>query len=300
MENLEQIDKIMRNFVAELGYDEATSMFADINSGKKLRSKLILNIAGASEPSIRLCAVVELIHAASLLHDDVIDDSELRRGKPAINALYGAKNAIMLGDILYSKGFFELSKFDDFVAMSISNAVSRLSIGELMDVKLGENFNANLDAYFKMIYYKTAVLIEASSESAAYLAKMDSQKFGEYGKNLGIAFQIVDDILDITQDEKTLGKPAMNDYREGKTTLPYIYLYRVLDKNGKEKLKSLYKKELTGDEISWLKAQFGEYNIISRCVNEAKDYVKKAILAISEYKNEALENVAKKMIDREF
>ena len=108
---MEKIDLIMKNFIAELGYEPANAMFALINSGKKLRSKLLLKIAGESEQSLKICAIIELIHLASLLHDDVIDDANTRRGSPSINASFGTKNAVMLGDILYSKGFYELSKF---------------------------------------------------------------------------------------------------------------------------------------------------------------------------------------------
>ncbi|MBQ9876905.1 MAG: polyprenyl synthetase family protein, partial [Campylobacter sp.] len=243
-QNLEKIDFFMREFIAEFDCDEALKMFDELSSGKKLRSKLLLNIAGINESSLRLCAIIELIQAASLLHDDVIDESDTRRGKPSINATYGSKNAVMLGDILYSKAFFELTKFDKFIAGCISESVAKLSVGELIDVKMGESFNDDEKKYLNMIYLKTAALIESSAMSGAFLADLNTTKFGEYGKNLGIAFQIIDDILDITHDSVKLGKPALNDYKEGKTTLPYIYLYENLQVNDKEKLKSLFGKEL--------------------------------------------------------
>ena len=303
MEILEQIDILMQNLIANPKSDLVLKMFKKISPGKKLRSKLILNIAEINEKSLNLCAIIELIHCASLLHDDVIDESDTRRGNPSINAIFGAKSAIMLGDALYSKGFFELCKFDNFIASCVSDAVAKLSIGELMDVNLSQNFSANLDAYKDMIYLKTAVLIEACGKAAAKLTGADDEicvKFGEYGKNLGIAFQIIDDILDITQNSISLGKPAMNDYKEGKTTLPYIYLYRVLDKADKEKLKSFYKKSLNHDEILWIRTKFDEYNIIARAKNEAKDYGTKALQSIKDFKNEKLENIVKTMIYRDF
>ena len=151
-ENLEKIDILMREFIAEFGYDEALKMFDELSSGKKLRSKLLLNIAGSSDEALRICAIIELIQAASLLHDDVIDESDTRRGKPSINATHGSKNAVMLGDILYSKAFFELTKFDKFIAGTISESVAKLSVGELMDVKMSENFNDDEQKYLKMIY----------------------------------------------------------------------------------------------------------------------------------------------------
>ena len=106
-----------------------------------LRSKLILKIAGVSDESIKLCAVVEMIHAASLLHDDVIDESDTRRGKPSINALFDNKTSIMFGDILYSKAFTQLTFMDKDIAYTVSNAVTLLSIGEMLDVDLTNDFN---------------------------------------------------------------------------------------------------------------------------------------------------------------
>ena len=143
---MEKIDLIMKKFIAELGYEPANAMFAQINSGKKLRSKLLLKIAGENEQSLKICAIIELIHLASLLHDDVIDDADTRRGSPSINASFGTKNAVMLGDILYSKGFCELSKFPHEIAGEISGAVSKLSVGEMMDVDLSAKFNEDKSA----------------------------------------------------------------------------------------------------------------------------------------------------------
>jgi octaprenyl-diphosphate synthase len=110
-----------------------------------------------------------MIHAASLLHDDVIDDAYTRRNKPSLNALYGNKTAIMLGDVLYSKGFFELNNISPEVAKIVSNAVVQLSLGELKDVSLSKAFNLDKEVYLGMIYQKTASLIEASAGAAAVL-----------------------------------------------------------------------------------------------------------------------------------
>ena len=299
-QNLEKIDFFMREFIAEFDCDEALKMFDELSSGKKLRSKLLLNIAGSSDKALRICAIIELIQAASLLHDDVIDESDTRRGKPSINATHGSKNAVMLGDILYSKAFFELTKFDKFIAGCISESVAKLSVGELIDVKMGESFNDDEKKYLNMIYLKTAALIEASASSGAFLAGLDTTKFGEYGKNLGIAFQIIDDILDITQDSAKLGKPALNDFKEGKTTLPYIHLYENLHENDKKYLKSLFKKELNSQESAWIKAKFGEFKIIEKCINLAKNYGEKALNSVKEFDNKKLNEIVLNMINREF
>ena len=297
---MEKIDEIMKNFIAELGYEPANAMFTRINSGKKLRSKLLLKIAGQSEQSLKICAIIELIHLASLLHDDVIDDAGTRRGSPSINASFGAKNAVMLGDILYSKGFYELSKFPHEIAGEISSAVSKLSVGEMMDVELSAKFNENIAAYETMIYYKTAVLIEAAAAVGAMLAGLETRNFKIYGKNLGLAFQIIDDILDVTQDAATLGKPNFSDFKEGKTTLPYIYLYESLNKADKEALKSLFKKDLSEAERGWVRTKMNETGAIEKSVNLAKKLGLEAIKSVEKFNPDGLENIVKSMIDREF
>ncbi len=252
---LQTVQKEIAHFIEELQDEHVRTLFAKLPSGKMLRSKLILQIA-QNEQAPKLAAVVELIHAASLLHDDVIDDADLRRGQPSLNALFGNKTAIMLGDILYSKAFFELSSFGSAIARTISYAVALLSLGELKDVELSKSFNADEASYFDMIYKKTASLIEASAKSAAILAGLESDRYALYGKNLGLAFQIVDDILDITQDAAKLGKPAFADFKEGKTTLPYIYLYQRLNTTDRERLLGLFKKDLTDEEKAWLQEKF--------------------------------------------
>ena len=297
---MEKIDLIMKNFIAELGYEPANAMFVRINSGKKLRSKLLLKIAGENEQSLKICAIIELIHLASLLHDDVIDDADTRRGSPSINASFGTKNAVMLGDILYSKGFYELSKFPHEIAGEISGAVSKLSVGEMMDVDLSAKFNEDKSAYETMIYYKTAVLIEAVAAVGAMLAGLDARNFKIYGKNLGLAFQIVDDILDVTQDAATLGKPNFSDFKEGKTTLPYIYLYESLNEADKEKLKSLFKKDLSEAERGWVRAKMNETGAILKSIEAAKNLGEQAIKSVEKFNIDGLESIVKSMIDREF
>ncbi|MBT0821704.1 polyprenyl synthetase family protein [Campylobacter lari] len=297
---MQKIDQYMHEFLSELNYKPILTMSSKLQGGKKLRSKLLLKIAGESDISYKICAIIELIHAASLLHDDVIDEAKLRRGVKSINAQFGAKNAIMLGDILYSKAFYELSLIDLKLAKIISNAVVMLSVGELMDVNLSETFNTDKKAYLQMIYNKTAILIEASARCGAILADLNEDDFAEYGKNLGLAFQIVDDILDIKGDEQTLGKPAMNDFKEGKTTLAYMYLYEKLNPQDQEILKSYYKKDLSVDELAWIKNKMQGYEIFNQVNQELKTYANNALKAIAKYNIKDLEDIIKSMIEREF
>ena len=299
MEELQEVKNQIKEFVEVCNHQKSLELLDKLATGKMLRSKLILKIAGVNEESIKLCAVVEMIHAASLLHDDVIDDADTRRGQPSVNALYDNKTSIMFGDILYSRAFTELSQMDKRVAYTISNAVTLLSIGEMIDVDLTNSFNTSYDLYLDMIYKKTASLIEASARAAAIIAGLDEQKYAIYGKNLGLAFQMIDDILDITQDSATLGKPSMHDFVEGKVTIPYLLLHeRVEDK---ARLESLYKKELNEEDSSWIKEQMQITNALNDSILQAKAIGNEAIDAvIDEQNSQTLVMIMKAMIEREF
>jgi octaprenyl-diphosphate synthase len=290
----------MLEMVSSLGDAISVELFHKVPKGKRLRAKLILKIAGATPEALKLAAIVELIHAASLLHDDVIDDAFTRRGEASINALFGNKTAIMLGDILYSKGFSELTFMPQSVSYSISHAVALLSVGELLDVELSQKFNDNLEIYFDMIYKKTASLIEASAHAAALLSGKNSQNYALYGKNLGLAFQIIDDILDITESSETLGKPSLNDFKEGKTTLPYLYMYAKLSMDEKQKLLSLFQKELNLEESAWIKAKMHETHAIVDAMNYAKNLGLEALEAIKNEEDVGLRSIITEMIERNF
>ena len=296
---LKLVEKKIQNYIEDLRDRRAKELYSNLPLGKRLRAKLILKIAGSTREAIDLAAIIEMIHVASLLHDDVIDDADTRRGVASINATEGNKTAIMLGDILYSKAFFELTKFNQDISKVVSNAVTLLSIGEMMDVELTKSFNTEIDLYLDMIYKKTASLIEASAKSAAILANKDSNSYALYGKNLGLAFQIVDDILDIISDSKTLGKPSMNDFKEGKTTLPYIYLYNSLNEKDKKRLLLMFKKDLNEDEKAWIKNMMIKTNAIKRSREFAKRLGYKALEVIDKESVE-LKEIMKNLIDREY
>jgi octaprenyl-diphosphate synthase len=261
---MHRVEKEIARLIQEIDYDEVTRLFESLSGGKRLRAKLILKIASENEKAPLLGAIVELIHAASLLHDDVIDEADLRRGVASVNATDGSKIAVMLGDILYSKAFSELVYFDKKIAKIIASSVTALSKGEMIDVKLADKFNDDEKIYLDMLYLKTATLIEASAEASAILASKDSASHALYGKNLGLSFQIIDDILDITADAQTLGKPCMNDFVEGKCTLPYIYLYKVLNEEDKKRLMALHAKTLNEQESVWIKQKMQEHNTIGK------------------------------------
>ncbi len=279
---MQRVEAEIKRLVDECGYDEVTRLFNMLSGGKRLRAKLILKIAQESKDAALLAAIVELIHAASLLHDDVIDEADTRRGKPSVNATEGSKTAVMLGDILYSKGFTELVGFDKAVAQTIAASVTALSKGEMMDVKMAEDFNADEQKYLDMLYLKTATLIEAAARAAALLVDKDADAHALYGRNLGLSFQIIDDILDITSDEATLGKPAMNDFVEGKCTLPYIYLYHALNDAEKERLVAAHGKKIDADESAWIRQKMDENKTIEKSFALAQKLSAQAQEAVAE------------------
>jgi octaprenyl-diphosphate synthase len=297
---IEAVERKIAQYIAQLEDADATSLYAKLPHGKRLRAKLILKIAGNGLTTIKTAAIVEMIHAASLLHDDVIDDAFTRRGKASLNAIYGNKTAIMLGDVLYSKGFYELNDIDREVSKIISNAVIQLSLGERNDVLLSESFNHDKEKYLKMIYQKTASLMEASAEAAAILAGKPREAYRTYGRNLGIAFQMIDDLLDVTQTAEQLGKPAMHDYEEGKATLPFIYLYEVLNSVDQARLMRLHATILKPNDQQWIAAKMQEHGIVQQCFSEAKVLVDEAITLMQKAGEHSLEAIAKAMIERSF
>jgi octaprenyl-diphosphate synthase len=294
------VERKIEQYISELDDTYVTSLYRKLPHGKRLRTKLILKIAGTDLKVIKTAATVEMIHAASLLHDDVIDDANTRRGVISLNASAGDKTAIMMGDILYSKAFFELCSISPEVAKVVSNAVVQLSLGELADVELSKKFHTDREAYLKMLYQKTASLMEASAESASILVGKPREAYRSYGRNLGMAFQMIDDILDITADSKTLGKPALHDFVEGKVTLPYMYLYEALNSEERGYLISLHRKRLSRDEELWIKSSMKKHRIIEKSYEEAKELIVEAIALMESLGEKDLSNIAKEMIEREF
>jgi octaprenyl-diphosphate synthase len=298
--DLNKVKDQIFNFVTEINDKKSSELLQLLTNGKMLRSKLVLKIANNNSNVIQLCAIIEMIQSASLLHDDVIDNSTTRRGQASINAIFDNKTSIMFGDVLYSKAFTQLTTMPSNIAYHISNSVTLLSVGEMMDVDMGETFNTDYDLYLDMIYKKTASLIEASARCAAIMANKNEENFASYGKNLGIAFQMIDDILDITQDSTTLGKPAMHDFVEGKVTIPYLLLWKKLSKEDQFYLESLFKKELSKEEVLWIKSNMKTTNALNEAILIANTYGKKAIDAIKNDNNHDLEDIVSQMIDRDF
>ena len=214
-----------------------------INSGgKRLRPILVVLMAQAfaykGNKHIQLAAIIEFIHTATLLHDDVVDESDMRRGNKTANEVWGNSASVLVGDFLYSRSFQMMVTIENLDVMNIlANATNTISEGEVLQLLNIGNLNISEDQYYQVIENKTAKLFEAGCELSALIStdKKDTiQKMASYGKNLGMAFQIADDMLDYAIDNDELDKNIGDDLAEGKLTLPLIYLLemaQVMTKN---------------------------------------------------------------------
>jgi heptaprenyl diphosphate synthase len=223
-----------------------------LSNGKRLRPALVIGIGKLYKrplaPFIKLAAAVEVLHTATLIHDDMTDDSSLRRGKKTLHKTLPQATALLMGDFLFAKSVSLTAELDNPQLLKIlSDALNLTCLGEINQVFL-ENENL-LQNYYERIYAKTAALFVAACETAAILAdasELEKKCLREFGQQLGTAFQIMDDILDFTGDEKQLGKPAGSDLKQGLITLPLI---QYLKRNKRPKfttvmIKSLKKKKL--------------------------------------------------------
>jgi octaprenyl-diphosphate synthase len=198
--------------------------------GKRIRPLLLLLSAKAlgceSHSRIRLGAVVEMLHTATLVHDDIIDEADTRRGRPSSNTTWGNSKCVLAGDWLYMQSFATALEERNFHVLDLLISLTQQMVeGELLQIeKLGHLINE--EEYFDLIFRKTAFLFKVSMQLGAAITQTSEaveSQLGEYGRNLGLAFQIVDDVLDLTAEEDVLGKPVASDLREGKATLAVIH-----------------------------------------------------------------------------
>ncbi len=198
--------------------------------GKRIRPLLLLLSAKAlgckDEARIRLGAVVEMLHTATLVHDDIIDEADTRRGRPSSNTTWGNGKCVLAGDWLYMQSFQTALAERNFRVLDLLISLTQQMVeGELLQIeKLGHLINE--EEYFDLIFRKTACLFKVSMQLGAAITvgqESEEETLGEYGRNLGLAFQVVDDVLDLTASEEILGKPVASDLREGKATLAVIH-----------------------------------------------------------------------------
>lgn len=239
--------------------------------GKRLRPLMVLLVSNAlnysQQQHLHLAAIIEFIHTATLLHDDVVDMSSLRRGRPTANAEWGNAPSVLVGDFLYSRAFQMMVSIGDMEIMSIlSDTTNTIAEGEVQQLINAKNPDLNEADYLDVIKKKTAVLFAAACETAAVLAnatELQRNALKEYGLQIGIAFQLVDDAFDYQGNAETLGKNIGADLSEGKPTLPLIYAM----KNGNEAQRTLIRSAIEQGDASELE---GIINIVK--VTGAMEY----------------------------
>ena len=279
------------------------SQYIVMSGGKRLRPLIVLLAARAlgyaGDQHVRAAAIIEFIHTATLLHDDVVDSSERRRGMDSANMVFGNQASVLVGDFLYSRSFQMMVDIGDMRVMQIlADATNTIAAGEVMQLMNVHDPDTSEDDYQKVIYRKTARLFEAGAQIAAVLAARDpadEQAMVRYGQNLGTAFQLIDDALDFDASPEELGKNLGDDLAEGKATLPLIHAMR----KGSDSERALIRQAIVDgglhnlDRIRAVIDSTGALEYTSQRAHEAADLAVTALTGIpdSEYK-QALISIA--------
>ncbi|WP_415892740.1 octaprenyl diphosphate synthase [Neptuniibacter sp. PT8_73] len=262
------------------------------SGGKRLRPLLVLLAANAAnyqgDKHIPLAAIIEFIHTATLLHDDVVDNSDLRRGKDTANAKWGNAPSVLVGDFLYSRAFQVLVEIGSMPIMEvISNATNVIAEGEVLQLLNTKNPDTTEEAYMQVILGKTAMLFEAATEAGAILAeacKEEQEGLRLYGLHLGTAFQLIDDVMDYLSTAEEMGKNVGDDLAEGKATLPLIHAMRA----GNEEQRKLVRQAIRKgglDDLQPIMDIVKETGAIEYTQEKAQGEADKAIAALDALKD---------------
>lgn len=262
------------------------------SGGKRIRPLFHLlsaDLCGFKGPErLLLAAIIEAIHTASLLHDDVIDEAETRRGKPAANALWGNQIVILIGDFLYSTAL-KMAVFmkNQRVMEALSEATTRMTEGELLQLQRIGDPDITREEYFQIISAKTGVLISAACRIGALLGNESEERemaLGRFGLKTGIAFQLADDVLDYVAKQKDLGKKLGKDLDEGKITMPLIYLLKVASEAEREEVRNIIKEtvdaqkggKIANGNLDRITGLFTKYDAIAESLKSARELVEEA------------------------
>lgn len=231
--DMKAVDAVIRKrLYSEVVLVRQVAEYIISSGGKRMRPALVLLAAGAmryeGQDHHEMAAVIEFIHTATLLHDDVVDESDMRRGRNTANAMFGNAASVLVGDFLYSRAFQMMVEVDDMRIMKVlSDATNVIAEGEVLQLMNCHDANVDEARYMQVIHYKTAKLFEAAAQLGAILGKASPDTeaaLAAYGMHLGTAFQLVDDVLDYSGQEAETGKHIGDDLAEGKPTLPLIYV----------------------------------------------------------------------------
>ncbi len=257
--------------------------------GKRMRPLLTVLAARAigyqGEEHLQLAAIVEFIHTSTLLHDDVVDESNMRRGRETANAMFGNSASVLVGDFLYSRSFQMMSELNNLKVMDIlSDATNIIAEGEVLQLMNCNDPDTTEDSYMQVIYCKTAKLFEAATRLAAVLAKQDQATelaMLNYGKHLGTAFQLVDDIMDYTADAQEMGKNVGDDLAEGKPTLPLLYAMAHGNEQQRQMIRSAIEHGDGMEHLDEILAAMEQTGALVYTQKKAEQEADKAINAIA-------------------
>ena len=286
---LKEVNSLLKH-VTSANFPFLASMLDHIidSGGKRIRPSVTLLASQLSEHEssnpIIMATAIEMLHIATLIHDDTVDDSNVRRGRATISNLWGQKAAVLAGDYIFAASATQVCATGNIrVIRRFSETIMELSLGELQEMEINFDWETNLSNYLERIYNKTASLFSTSAQSGAILSGCDEESIKSlqsYGYNIGMAFQIVDDILDFEGKEDEVGKPIGSDLANGILTLPSIY---ALESDSNSKFVSMFdKKSFSPDMLS----EFAKLVVSSKSLE-------KALSTAAKYTNEAKKNLEK-------
>ena len=307
-------EKIKSKLISDVELVQKMSGYHLDSGGKRLRALLTLGSAKLCNYSkgtrdINLAACVELIHAATLMHDDVIDNSSIRRGKKTLNKIWDNHSSVLLGDYLLSRCFEMMVEDGNIEVLKLlSSTSSKIAQGEILQLQHQGDVDMLEETYLKIISAKTAELFAAATKVGAILSEMKSKEkeaLEFYGRNLGLTFQIADDTLDYNSELKLFGKEIGQDFYEGKITLPIILLFQKAKNEEKKILKEIFSyTERNKENLDFTLSLIKKYDIIKACYQKAQHYINLSssslsVFSDSEEKN-ILENLTSFSLSRNF
>ena len=298
-------EKIKSKLISDVQLVKKMTEYHIETGGKRLRALLTLGSAklcGYSKGSrdINLAACVELIHSATLMHDDVIDEGTIRRGKETLNKVWSNHSSVLIGDYLLSRCFEMMVDDGNLEVLKLlSSTSSKIAQGEVLQLQHKGEVDMLEETYLKIISAKTAELFAAATKVGAILSNAKSKERDAlefYGRNLGLTFQIADDTLDYNSELKLFGKKIGQDFFEGKITLPVILLFQKLDNNNKKNLIKIFNKEIrTNDDFENIIVLMNKYKIIQECYQKAQHYINLASSSLSVFRDSKEKDILKNL-----
>ena len=294
-------EKIKSKLISDVELVQKMTDYHLDTGGKRLRALLTLGSAkmcGYSKGTrdINLAACVELIHSATLMHDDVIDNGDIRRGKKTLNKIWDNHSSVLVGDYLLSRCFEMMVEDGNLEVLKLlSSTSSKIAQGEILQLQHQGEVDMLEESYLKIISAKTAELFAAATKVGAILSEMNTKEkeaLEFYGRNLGLTFQIADDTLDYNSELKLFGKKIGQDFNEGKITLPIILLFQNANDQEKKNLKDIFlKRTRDDDDFNYTITLIKKYDIIKACYQKAQHYINLASNSLSVFNDSEEKNI---------